>query len=258
MTKTALITGASSGIGAELARIHAAREGDLVLVARREDRLQALKDELERAHGVSVTVIAEDLSEVDAASRIHAAVKRAGIQVDYLINNAGFGGRGLFHEVPWAQSLAMIQVNTIALAGLTHAFLPDFVSRNAGRVLNVTSTAAEMPGPLQAVYFASKAFSASLSNALVEELRHTNVTVTNFMPAATATEFAARAGMEGTTLFANTALARDVAQEGYMAMLNGALDAYGGMGLKRRAMQVLVKMLPKSARLRIVRQAQES
>ncbi|MGA1677518.1 MAG: SDR family NAD(P)-dependent oxidoreductase [Pseudomonadales bacterium] len=257
MTQTALITGASSGIGAELARIHAASKGNLVIVARRADRLQALKAELERAHGVAVTVIADDLTDGDAARRIHAAVQSAGIKVDFLINNAGFGGRGLFHEIPWTQSLSMIQLNAMALAGLTRAFLPDFVERNSGRILNVTSTAAEMPGPLQAVYFASKAFSASLSNALAEELRSTEVTITNFMPAATATEFAARAGMEGSALFANAVSAHEVAQEGYAAMLRGDLDAYGGMGFKRRAMQVLVKMLLKRVQLRAVRKSQQ-
>ncbi len=258
MSKTALITGASSGIGAELARIHAAKGGDLVLVARRKDRLEALKAELVAAHGVKVVVIAEDLTDADAIWRIHKAVTEAAITVEYLINNAGFGARGPFHEMPWEQALAMIQVNAIALAGLTRAFLPDMVARNSGRVLNVTSTASEMPGPLQAVYFASKGFAAYLSNALVEELRDTKVTVTNFMPTATASEFAERAGMAGTPLFANTASARVVAQDGYNAMLRGDMDAYGGMTLKRRLMQGVAKSMPKRAQLRAVRRIQEA
>lgn len=258
MPATALITGASSGIGAELARIHAATKGDLVLVARRKDRLDALKAELERAHGVRVTVIAEDLTDPEAAWRIHRAVTDAGIAVDYLINNAGFGARGLFHEMAWEQTLSMIQVNAVALAGLTRAFLPSMVARNSGRVLNVTSTASEMPGPLQAVYFASKAFAAYLSNALVEELRDTKITVTNFMPTATASEFAERAGMAGTPLFANTSTARAVAQDGYDAMLRGDMDAYGGMRPMRRMKQMLVKMMPKRAALRAIRRAQEA
>ncbi len=258
MSATALITGASSGIGAELARLHAEKRGDLVLVARRRARLEALKIELERAHGISVMLIAEDLTDADAASRIHRAVSERGVTVDYLINNAGLGARGLFHEMPWAQALAMIQVNAVALAGLTHAFLPEFVARDSGRILNVTSTASEMPGPLQAVYFASKGFAAYLSNALVEELRDTRVTVTNFMPTATATEFAAVAGMDGTALFANTASARKVAKDGYAAMLRGDMDAYGGMTLNRRLMQTVAKSMPKRARLRAVRRIQEA
>lgn len=258
MTKTALITGASSGIGAALARIHAEQHGNLVLVARRKDRLEALKAELEQAHGVSVMVIAQDLADADAPERIHAAVTNAKVTVDYLINNAGFGARGLFHEMPWDQIQSMIQVNSTALAGLTRAFLPDFVARNAGRVLNVTSTAAEMPGPLQAIYFASKGFAAYLSNALVEELSDTDITVTNFMPTATASEFAEVAGMAGTPLFRNTAPARQVAQDGYDAMLRGDLDAYGGMNAKRRVMQMLIKIMPKRAALRAIRKAQEA
>ncbi len=258
MPNTALITGASSGIGAELARIHAAKKGALVLVARRRDRLDALKAELETAHGVKVMVIAEDLTDAGAPQRIHAAVTEAGITVDYLINNAGLGARGLFHAMPWEQSLAMIQVNAIALAGLTRAFLPEMVARNSGRILNVTSTAAEMPGPLQAIYFATKGFAAYLSNALVEELRDTRVTVTNLMPMATATEFAEVAGMAGTALFANTASPRAVAQDGYDAMLRGDMDAYGGMTTKRRIMQAIVKVMPKRAALRAVRRAQEA
>lgn len=258
MTKTALITGASSGIGEALARIHAELKGNLVLVARRKDRLEALKAELEQAHGVAVFVIAQDLAGSDAPSRIHAAVKEAGVVVDYLINNAGLGARGLFHDMPWTQIQSMIQVNATALAGLTHVFLRDFVARDEGRVLNVTSTASEMPGPMQAVYFASKGFSAYLSNALVEELSDTSVTVTNFMPTATASEFADIAGMSGTPLFKNTASAREVAQDGYDAMLRGDMDAYGGMKPKRRLMQSLIKIMPKRAAMRAVRKAQEA
>jgi len=258
MADTALITGASSGIGAELARIHAATGGNLVLVARRKDRLDALKEELERANGVRVTVIAEDLTDADAAWRIHRAVTDAGITVDYLINNAGFGARGKFHEMGWETILAMVQVNAIGLAGLTRAFLPGFVERNAGRILNVTSTAAEFPGPMQAAYFASKGFGAYLSNALVEELSDTAVTVTNFMPTATETEFAARAGMDGTPLFRNTSSANAVARDGYDAMMRGDMDAYGGMRLSRRISQMMAKALPKRVAMRAIRRAQET
>lgn len=254
MAKTALITGASSGIGAELARVHAAKGGDLILVARRKDRLEALRDEL----GVDVMILAEDLTDTAAPRRIHTAVAEQRLTVDYLINNAGFGGRGKFHEMPWEDILSMVQVNSIALAGMMRLFLPDFVARGSGRVLNVTSTAAEASGPLQASYFASKAFAANLSNALVEELSDTSITVTNFMPTATESEFAQRAGMTNSKLFQNTTSARRVAQEGYDAMLRGDMDAYGGMGIKRWLMQQMLKYLPKRTALRAVRSAQEA
>lgn len=256
MTEVALITGASSGIGAELARIHAEKGGNLVLVARRADRLEALKAELEAAHGVSVTVIAEDLEDEGAPGRIFDAV--AGIEVGYLINNAGFAARGLFHDQDWAVNRAMIQVNSVAPAALTRLFLPGMIARGKGRVLMVTSTAALSPGPLQAVYFASKGFAAYLANALAEELRGTGVTVTNFMPTATDTEFAGRAGMDGTPLFANPNSARVVAEDGYAAMMAGDLDAFGGMRFKRRLQQVIVGLLPKRTALRLIRQAQET
>lgn len=258
MTKTALITGASSGIGAALARIHAERQGNLVLVARRKDRLETLKTEIEQSHGVSVIVIAEDLTDPNAPRRIHAAVMDAGVTVDYLINNAGLEARGKFHEMPWSQIQSMIDVNATALAGLTHAFLPGFVARNAGCVLNVTSTTSEMPGPMQAIYLATKSFTAYLSNALVEELSDTEVTVTNFMPTATASEFAEVAGMANTPLFKSTSSAREVVQDGYDAMLRGDMDAYGGMRPKRRLMQMLIKIMPKRAALRAIRKAQEA
>ena len=144
-----------------------------------------------------------------------------------------------------------------ALAGMVRMFLPDFVARDSGRVLNVTSTAAEASGPLQASYFASKAFAANLSNALVEELADTRITVTNFMPTATESEFAQRAGMKNSKLFQNTTSARQVAQDGYDAMLRGDMDAYGGMGTKRWIMQQMLKYMPKRAALRAVRNAQE-
>ncbi len=254
---TALITGASSGIGKEFARIHAERGGDVVIVARREEKLQALKTELERAHGVHATVITKDLGAVEAAAEIHAAVTDAGIQVDYLINNAGFGGRGKFHERAWEDDLAMLNVNVVALTALTRLFLPDFVERDAGRILNVSSTAGLLPGPLQAVYYATKAYVTSFSNAIAEELHDTEVTVTALLPGATESEFAATSGMDRTGLFAKTAGARTVAEDGYSAMLRGTLNVVSGVTFMQRAMMATLPIMPKRALLRQVRRMQE-
>lgn len=170
----------SSGIGKEFARIHAERGGELVIVARREEKLNALKTELEHKYGIQVIVIAKDLTLPDAASDVCEAVKQAGIEVNYLINNAGFGGRGKFRERPWEMDLAMLNLNVVALTALTRFFLPDFVERNEGRILNVSSTASLMAGPLQPD--ATKAYVTSFSNAVAEELHDTNITVTALMP----------------------------------------------------------------------------
>ncbi|NEP84786.1 MAG: SDR family NAD(P)-dependent oxidoreductase, partial [Okeania sp. SIO3B3] len=158
MGNTALVTGASSGIGSELARLHAAKGGDLVLVARREEALNKLKSELENAHNIKATVIAADLAQPDSAEKIFAATEAASIQIDILINNAGFGGHGKFHERDLAKDQAMMQVNIVSLVNLTHLYLQGMVSRNSGKILHIASTAGFLPGPLQAVYFATKAF----------------------------------------------------------------------------------------------------
>ena len=147
--KTALVTGASSGIGAELARIHAEHGGDLIVVARRRERLESLKTELEAAHGVTVHVLPKDLTQAEAPQQIHDEVRSLGVPVDYLVNNAGFGYRGFFHEQDWAINEAMIKVNILALAALTRLFVPDMVARHSGRILNIGSMAGFLPGPLQ-------------------------------------------------------------------------------------------------------------
>ncbi|MGC4118641.1 MAG: SDR family oxidoreductase [Myxococcales bacterium] len=245
--KVALITGASSGIGRELARLHAQRGGDLVIVARSEEKLSQLADELRKKHGCRVTVIAKDLSQPSAPKEIYEAVGAAGIAVDYLVNNAGFGGRGVFHERRWEDDLAMIQLNVVALTALTRLFLPGFVARGSGRVLNVSSTACLMPGPLQAVYFASKAFVTSFSNAIAVELEGTGVTVTALLPGATETEFARVADMDKTPLFASSknASAADVAKAGYEGMLAGELDVRAGLTFGQKMMLAAVPLTPK-------------
>ena len=241
-----------------MARVHAERHGNLLLVARRKDPLEALKAELEQAHGVSVLVLAEDLTHPNAPGRIHTAVTDAGVMVDYLINNARLGARGLFHEMPWEQMLTMIQVNATALAGQTHAFLPEFVAHKSARVLNVTSTAAEMPGAMLAICFATKGFAVYLGNAVVEELSCTKITVANFIPTETAPEFAQVVGMADTPLVRKTSSARRVALNGYDAMLRGDVEAYGGMKFERRLMRMLTKIMPKRGAMRAVRKAQEA
>ncbi|MDX1496101.1 MAG: SDR family oxidoreductase [Salinisphaeraceae bacterium] len=257
MSNTALITGASTGIGKEFARIHAAAGGDLVIVARSEDKLQALKQELEQAHGIQVTAISKDLGQPSAPQEVYDVVQAAGIEVEYLINNAGFGGRGKFHERDWADDLAMINLNITALTALTRLFLPDFVARNRGRILNVSSTAALLPGPLQAVYYATKAYVTSFSNAIAEELHDTDITVTALMPGATESEFAKTSGMDKTSLFNKTASAQEVAQAGYNAMLAGKLDIIAGMPLNQRIQLAMIPFAPKKMLLKQIREMQE-
>ena len=223
MPNTALITGASAGIGAELARYHAAEMGDLILVARREASLNALKAELEGAHGITVHVIAQDLGTADGADRVVKTVGALGAPVDVLINNAGFGGHGIHTERELAEEQEMIDLNVKALVTLTHAFGGQMAERGAGRILQVASTAGMMPGPLQAVYFATKAFVVSYSQAIDHELRGKGVTCTALCPGYVETEFADRADLGGTDLVKSGRSAASVAKHGYDAMMAGKL-----------------------------------
>lgn len=224
MTNTALITGASSGIGKEFARYHAAQGGDVIITARREASLTALKTELETTHGITAHVIATDLGAPEGASSLYQAVKDKGLTVDILINNAGFGGHGLHVERDLAEEQAMIDLNVKALVTLTHAFAGEMVARGQGKVLNVASTAAMIPGPLQAIYFATKAFVMSYSQALDQEMRAKGVTVSSLNPGYVHTEFAASANLEGTDLVKQKgATPEAVAKIGYDGMMKGKL-----------------------------------
>ena len=189
MGNTALVTDASSVIGAELARLHAAKGGDLVLVARREKALNDLKSELESAYGIKATVMAADLAQPNAAEKIFTVTEAAEIQIDVLINNAGFSGHGKFYKRDLSKDQAMMQVNMVSLVNLTHLYLQGMVSRNAGKILHVASTAGFVPGPLQAVYYATIAFVVSFSQAIAQELSDTNVTSTVLCPGAVVTGF---------------------------------------------------------------------
>lgn len=256
-SKTVLITGASSGLGREFARLHASKGDHLVIVARREERLAELKRELEKAYHIKVKIIAKDLSKPQAPVEIYNEVKAAGIEVDYLINNAGFGGRGIFYERPVELDLQMIQVNIVAVTLLTRLFLADFVKRNSGKVLNVSSTAALMPGPLQAVYFATKAYVTSFSNAMAEELKNTNVTVTVLMPGATETEFAKISDMSKTPLFARTVNPGAVVKAGYEGMLKGKMNIIAGVPLLQRAFLAMIPLIPRKMMLKQIYQMQQ-
>ncbi len=257
MNKTALITGASSGIGKEFARIHAEHGGDLVIVARSYDKLNSLKAELEQAHNIKVTVIDKDLIKPGAAEEVYNKVKKSGIEIDYLINNAGFGGWGKFHEREWEKDRAMIDLNITALTALTRFFLPDFVKRNSGKILNVSSTASLMPGPLQAVYYATKAYVSYFSNAIAEELSDTEITVTALLPGATDTGFASVSGMEKTPLFAKTTSPRVVAEDGYKGMLKGKLNVISGLTFSQKILTSIIPFMPRKIVLKQIHEMQK-
>lgn len=258
---TALITGASGGIGEAIARQLAARHTDLILVARREDRLQALAATLSAQHGVQASVIALDLASPDATETLEREVRARGLSVDFLVNNAGFADYGEFHTLDRARQLAMIQVNVTVLTDLTHRFLPDMVTRGRGRVLNIASTAAFMPGPLMAVYYATKAYVLSFSEAVNEELRGSGVHVTAACPGPVATGFQAAAQMEGSRLIASDAGQRvimtpdAVAAEAIDAMLRG--QPVRVIGLLNRVQTFLPRLVPRGVLPRIVKQAQD-
>ena len=254
MGNTALVTGASSGIGAELARLHATKGGDLVLVARREDALNKLKSELEAAYSIKATVIVADLAQPDAAEKIFAATEAAGIQVDILINNAGFGGYGKFYEQDLAKDNAMMQVNIVSLVNLTHLYLQGMISRNSGKILHVASTAAFLPGPLQAVYYATKAFVVSFSQAIAQEISDTNVTSTALCPGAVATEFVQTGDLEGNSMWDNAASPQSVAKFGYDAMMKGELIA-----INQPLLSFIIKwIIPFIPRKRLLKMSQKS
>ncbi|MBB6096683.1 hypothetical protein HNR42_000095 [Deinobacterium chartae] len=253
---TALITGASSGIGRDFAERLAAERHDLILTARSEDRLRALARDLE-VHGTRISVLRADLSEPGAASRLAAEVEARGLRVDVLINNAGYGTYGLFADLSLPEQLRMIQLNIGALTELTWQLLPGMIARRHGRVLNVASTAAFFPGPLMAVYYASKAFVLSFSEALACELRGTGVTVTALCPGPTATGFQARAGLEGSRLFVSgrTLSSADVVDEAYQALLRGQTLVIPGR--TNRLQTFLTRLVPRAVLPDLVRKAQE-
>lgn len=245
MKKLALITGAASGIGREFSRIHAQKGGDIVAVDINNQGLEKLKMELETTYGIHVYTMSKDLTNLTVADQIHQELKEKNLSIDYLINNAGFGGVGAFHERAWEKDLAMIQVNILALTALTRKFLPDFIARDAGKILNVSSTVSLVPGPLQAVYFASKAYVTSFSNALSGELSGTGVSMTALLPGATKTAFGDSSGMNKTAIYKNPASPREVALAGYSAMEKGEIQIIAGLPWEQKMELALIPFIPK-------------
>ena len=239
-----MITGASNGLGVEFAKIHAAKGDNLVLVARGKDKMNLLKAEIEKRHNVSVLVIGRDLSEPAAAKTIFNELKTQKIKVDYLINNAGFGDFGNFENSNWEKQLQMINLNITALAYFTRLFLPDMIKNKYGKIMNVASTAAFQPGPSMSVYFATKAFVLSFSEAIANELKGTDVTVTALCPGATATGFKTAASLDNSNLFKGTiATSKSVADFGYKAMMKGKTVVIHG--LMNKIMVFSVRFAPR-------------
>ncbi|MEL6120895.1 MAG: SDR family oxidoreductase [Pseudomonadota bacterium] len=252
MPNTALITGASAGIGAEFARYHARKGGDLVIVARRQEPLDALKAELEAIHDITVTVIAMDAGTPEQATALFEEVKAKGIEIDVLINNAGFGGHGAFLDRDLAKDQAMIDLNVGALVTLSHHVGQEMKARGKGKMLQVSSTAAFQPGPYQATYFATKAFVSSFSQAIDEEMRPHGVTSTALCPGLVNTEFVAVADLEGTGLAKQKgATPASVAKGGYDAMMRGDLISINEARLNVM-MNWIIPLLPRRTVLKTV------
>jgi short-subunit dehydrogenase len=231
MKKTALITGGSGGIGLEIARIHAQKGGDLILTARSKDKLDNIKKEFENRFNIKTDIIIKDLALPNASKELFDEVKSGKMKVDYLINNAGFGYFGKFTDTDWTKELNMINLNITALVHLTKLFLKDMLTSGSGKIMNVSSIAGFQPGPLMSVYYASKSFVLSFSEAIAEELDGTDVTVTTLSPGPTETDFQKNAELEKSNLFKRLS-AEDpkfVAEYGYQAMLEGKRIAIPGI-----------------------------
>ena len=228
--EVALITGASMGLGKELAKIFAADGRDVVLVARSEDKLRSLGQELEGAHGITAHVVPADLTDPSAPASIFASVQSMGLELDYLVNNAGFGAVGPFAELSLELQMDMLQVNIDALVALTHLGLQGMLARKRGRILNIASIAAFQPGPDMTMYYATKAFVLMFSEGIAEEVKDAGVTVTVHCPGATATNFAETA-RNATSLYfrLGAAPADKVARHAYRSMMKGRVVVIEGL-----------------------------
>lgn len=254
---TALITGASNGIGLELAKIHASKGGDLVLVARNKSKLDNLKIELERQYKVNVYTIGKDLSTINSAQEVYDETNHQSMQIDYLINNAGLGNFGMFVETDWNKELQMINLNITILTQFTKLYLQDMVKRRSGKIMNVASTAAFQSGPTMAVYYATKAYVLSFSEAVDNEVRNKGVTVTTLCPGPTESGFQAAAAMEESNLVKGKKLptAKEVAEFGYASMMKGKTVAIHG--LMNYLMANSVRFIPRALVVKLTRKIQD-
>src|SRR4051812_3040312 len=255
---TALVTGGSAGIGLELAKVLARNGYDLVLVSRTRDALEAAAGQIEGKYEVKAHVFAADLRRREAPESIFDFLHNENIPIEILVNNAGFGLGGEFADTDVTRELEMIQVNVAALTHLTKLFLPAMIKAKSGRVLNIASTAAFQPGPLMAVYYASKAYVLSFSEALAEELRNSGVTVTALCPGVTRTNFATVAQVSNSRLFSmfGAADAGEVAEYGYRAMMDGTRVAIPG--IKNKIIAQAQRFSPRTLTAKVARLAQEN
>lgn len=230
MARLVLITGASSGIGYEMAKVCAANGHDVIAVARREDRLTTLKQDIEQTYGVTVWPYAADLTDAQARQALFDWTQTLGQPLYALVNNAGFGLLEPFAATDWEQQNAILQLNIVALTHLTHLFMPGMIAQGQGRILNVASTAAFLPGPYMACYYASKAFVQSFTEAIASELEGTGVTATTLCPGPTESEFQDVAGMGQLEFFSGKLpTSAEVATFGYRAMEKGERTAVHGL-----------------------------
>lgn len=250
--KNVLVTGSSSGIGYELCKQFAFHNHNLILVSRDTQRLITFADELQKKFNISIKVISKDLTALTAANEIYDELNKESINVDILVNNAGFNVYGPFWETELLRELQMIQLNLISLTQLTKLVLPSMLKRRFGRIMNIGSTGSYVPGPLNAVYCATKAYVLSFSEAIAEELTGSGVTVTTLCPGATATDFARRANMDDTKLFQGRTMdAKNVAEIGYRALIEGRRTVIAGTGNK--FLVYSTKLMPRSIVARMVK-----
>ena len=244
--KYVLITGATSGIGYELAKLFAQDQYNLIIVARNPQELETTASEFKQQYGVEVTTIAKDLSEKQGPFEVYDEVKAKGIRVDVLVNNAGQGQYGEFVDTDINRELEIVQLNIGAYLVLTKAFLKEMVARNEGKILMVSSIGGELPGPLQSVYHATKAFVSSFSEAIQNETKDTQVTITKLLPGVTDTDFFNKADMEEAKMVKEGSKAdpAEVAQDGYKALMAGELEIISGF--KNKAMVAASKLMPDS------------
>jgi hypothetical protein len=253
MIKTALITGASGGIGYELAKIFAKNGINLVLVARSKNKLDELKSELENQYGIMVVTIGKDLTNPESAREVYLEIKKQGINIEYLINNAGFGDFGMFTETGWKKEEKMIDLNIKTLTLFTKLFLKEMVKRGSGKIMNVASTAAFQPGPLMAVYFATKSYVLNFSEAINNEVKNKGVTVIALCPGPTASGFQEVSGMIESKIVTKFKMpsSKEVAEYGYKAMMK--VKTVAVHGFMNRMLAYSVGFMPRNVVVKITR-----